>query len=166
MSGTLSVIRMSCQSTIDVEDLYHAKINLFSRKCKLESRFLSLYIVFLKKTQYYYILIIYYAHIFCKFNDDRTCLISRVSCCTRRIRINPIWIDYLIVHKNILKGFTTHKLNCFLARRNPNFLLPMEMTGNLRYSFYSEHFTKSQRPVDLIDITEKGHHVGDQLTFW
>ena len=60
-----------------------------------------------------------------------------------RIRINPIWIDYLIVHRNILKGFTIHKLNCFLARRNPNFMLPMEMTGNPRYSFYSEHFTKS-----------------------
>ena len=63
------------------------------------------------------------------------------------IKINPIWIDYLIVHRNILKGFTIHKLNCFLARRNPNFMLPMEMTGNSRYSFYSEHFTKSQRAV-------------------
>ena len=55
------------------------------------------------------------------------------------IRINPIWIDYLIVHRNILKGFTIHKLNCFLARRNPNFMLPTEMTGNSRYSFYSEY---------------------------
>lgn len=45
------------------------------------------------------------------------------------IKINPIWIDYLIVHRNILKGFTTHKLNCYLAKRNPNFMLPMEMTG-------------------------------------
>ena len=34
-----------------------------------------------------------------------------------RIRINPIWIDYLIVHRNILKGFTIYKLNCFLARK-------------------------------------------------
>lgn len=76
--------------------------------------------------------------------SERRCIYSIEG---DRIRINPIWIDYLIVHRNILKGFTIHKLNCFLARRNPNFMLPMEMTGNPRYSFYSEHFTKSQRAV-------------------
>ena len=42
-----------------------------------------------------------------------------------RIRINPIWIDYLIIHRNILEDFTLHKLNRFLARRNPHFVLPM-----------------------------------------
>ena len=42
------------------------------------------------------------------------------------IKINPIWIDYLIVHRNILEGFARHRLNCFLARRNPNFVLPLE----------------------------------------
>lgn len=76
--------------------------------------------------------------------SERRCIYSIEG---DRIRINPIWIDYLIVHRNILKGFTIHKLNCFLARKNPNFMLPMEMTGNSRYSFYSEHFTKSQRAV-------------------
>ena len=63
------------------------------------------------------------------------------------IKINPIWINYLKIHRNILEDFTLHKLNRFLARRNPHFVLPMEMTGNPRYSFYSEHFTKSQRAV-------------------
>ena len=42
------------------------------------------------------------------------------------IKINPIWINYLIIHRNILEGFARHRLNCFLARRNPNFVLPME----------------------------------------
>ena len=44
------------------------------------------------------------------------------------IRINPIWIDYLTIHRNILEGFTIHRLNCFLARRNPNFVLPLDRT--------------------------------------
>ena len=59
-----------------------------------------------------------------------------------RIRINPIWIDYLIVHRNILKGFTIHKLNCFLARRNPNFMFPMEMTGKFCHSQSNSLLTK------------------------
>ena len=59
-----------------------------------------------------------------------------------RIRINPIWIDYLIVHRNILKGFTIHKLNCFLARRNPNFVLLLEsnMIQSLNRRFYNVNY--------------------------
>lgn len=32
------------------------------------------------------------------------------------------------------------------------------------YSFYSEHFTKSQQHVGQIDITGKIHQLGEQLT--
>ena len=60
-----------------------------------------------------------------------------------RIRINPIWIDYLIVHRTYSKALQYINSIVFLQERNPNFMLPMEMTGNPRYSFYSEHFTKS-----------------------
>ena len=42
------------------------------------------------------------------------------------IKINPIWINYLSLHRNILEGFAIHRLNCFLAKRNPNFVLPFE----------------------------------------
>ena len=42
------------------------------------------------------------------------------------IKINPIWINYLCLHRNILEGFAIHRLNCFLAKRNPSFVLPLE----------------------------------------
>ena len=42
------------------------------------------------------------------------------------IKINPIWINYLSLHRNILEGFAIHRLNCFLAKRNPSFVLPLE----------------------------------------
>lgn len=58
------------------------------------------------------------------------------------IKINPIWINYLKIHRNILEGFTTHKLNCFLAKRNPNFVLLLEsnMIQSLNRRFYNVNY--------------------------
>ena len=64
------------------------------------------------------------------------------------IKINPIWIDYLIVHRNILEGFARYRLNCFLARRNPNFMLPFNRTlgqsiNEMAYNGFYAHETSA-----------------------
>ena len=58
------------------------------------------------------------------------------------IKINPIWINYLRNHRNILEGFAMHKLNCFLAKRNPNFVLLLEsnMIQSLNRRFYNVNY--------------------------
>lgn len=55
--------------------------------------------------------------------EERRCIYSIEK---DRIKINPIWIRYLQAHSHILEGFAIHNLNCFLAKRNPNFILPIE----------------------------------------
>lgn len=44
----------------------------------------------------------------------------------KSILINPMWRAYIINHKYILEGFTYKHLYDFLARRNPDFVLPTE----------------------------------------
>lgn len=58
------------------------------------------------------------------------------------IKINPIWINYLSLHRNILEGFAIHRLNCFLAKRNPSFVLLLEsnMIQSLNRRFYNVNY--------------------------
>lgn len=58
------------------------------------------------------------------------------------IKINPIWIDYLTTHRTIIERFTKYSLSCFLAKRNPNFVLHLEsnMIQSLNRRFYNVNY--------------------------
>ena len=45
---------------------------------------------------------------------------------SKKIRKNLLFFLFYLYYSSILEGFAIHRLNCFLAKRNPNFVLPLE----------------------------------------
>lgn len=47
---------------------------------------------------------------------------------SKKIRKNLLFILIYLYYSSILEGFAIHRLNCFLAKRNPSFVLPLDRT--------------------------------------
>ena len=45
---------------------------------------------------------------------------------SKKIRKNLLFFLFYLYYSSILEGFAIHRLNCFLAKRNPNLVLPFE----------------------------------------